>query len=178
MKFIPEIGKTYPQRGNQLHIIAMRDGIALIENQCDGKVTQYIVTDGLYIETDGDLHWRGNGKYFMTDNADGKDMCDTLNAAWQCFYGKEHVHILLADTDQGSWSCVYKTRELALAALQIELDNNSVIQHIAEGLGLSPLKADVYLRMQNGIDELSDDYYTITETRIIDEVKAQSSSRG
>lgn len=82
-----EIGKTYKQREALLHIIALHDGYALIENHYDGKVTQYIVTSGLYIEDNGELHWNGSGKYYRIDCHDGKDASDVLNVAWQDFYG-------------------------------------------------------------------------------------------
>lgn len=165
-----QVGRTYTQDGDDLHIIALHEGQALIEkHHRDGEVLMYIVTSRLFLDDDGDLHWRGNGEYFLFGYVDGRTAHDAFCEAWTFFSGRDHGYVLTADTDQGAWTEVYKTRALAMAGLQVSLDLNDDIQHGAKALGLLPLSAESYLLHSSDFLEVDVvDCYTIDKTPILD----------
>lgn len=165
-----QIGATYRQAGAQLHLIALREGTALIEYISNGKVIQYVVTTGLYIAISGDLCWRGSGSYFPFGYGEYKTANDALNAAWLCFRSEEHVYLLTADASEGMWAAVFQTRSLALTALQTVLDQNAFMQEIAEENGLIPLTAEHYLQMQYVFTERTEDHYAIDGMSVLKSV--------
>lgn len=156
-----QIGKTYHQNTSDLRILALHDGTALIEYGSNGIVIQYIVTTGLYIEEGGDLHWTGNGSYFLFGHGDDKTANDALTEAWSYYRREDHVYLLTADTTEGTWAAVFQTRELALAALQTFLDKNEIMQEVATENGLLPLTAARYLETQYVFTERTEDYYAV-----------------
>lgn len=165
------VGSTYKQGGCDLHIIALKNQYALIEKHGEsGYVLMYIVTSDLYLDDKGDLHWNGSGRYYLFGHGDGKTANDALSEAWSCFMGLTHVYLLVSDDDNGYGVAVYKTYDLALAALQQILDKDEFLQEVAAENDLLPLTAANYLMQQYLFTERTEYFYSIDGRPVIEDV--------
>lgn len=167
-----QIGKTYNQRETLLRTIAIKDGYALMECQHSGKVIQYIVSDGLYIEENDDLHWLGNGRYYTCFGGDAVSAADALRKAMVSLMNMGKVYVLTMDTEDQAGPFVFRTHKLALAALQKELDKNQSIQKVAAEILATPLTAEFYIEHAAYFNERMMDTYAIDELPVIDEDKS------
>lgn len=158
------IGKTFRQDKAFLHVLALKDSVALLESQFGGKVTRYIVASSVYIEKDGELHWNGGGRYFLC----GDDAADALRRASICFSGGNYVYVLTMDTEEQDRPSVYRTYDLALAALQRELDKNQSMQEVAAEILAIPLTAEFYIDHAAYFNERMMDVYTIDEMIVVE----------
>lgn len=164
MMFIPEIGKTYTQRGCALTVIMTRDDRALMEQRNDGKITQYIVASNFGLDGE-DLYWRGSGKYFPCHFATDDTPYDVFLKAVDAL--RESVCIVIADTEESVWCEVCSNYDAAMYHLTEALNANADMVALAKELGCDPLTAETYTENKHRFDERADAFYWIDIDEIV-----------
>lgn len=87
------------------------------------------------------------------------------------------VFILIRDNDNGTWLHAFSTYDLAMAALQMHLDNDSDIEWLVEDRGLKGFTAQEYLdgALYDYPSFHIRNYYRIDELEVDDGIGAKES---
>lgn len=167
------VGCTYAFGGSSMRVLCIRDNQVMLENWGSGKLLQYVVVVDPYLCGDT-IGWHSSGAYFPCDD---KTQFEAFQKAWRYFRGNIHVYVLLADTKHGPGVTLYKTRQLAMRALQRELDGNRDIQSLAEFHGIKHLTAEAYTQGALSDVPLPVDEYSI-HTRVVNEEFSKDNKEG
>ena len=167
--FQVRIGSQYPKDDTTLRIIATHGDDVLIEQWYNGVVMQYIVASQLY-PRDGELHWKGSGKYFTCYFE--PPMCDTpfdaLGKALEYMRGPKTAYVLMTYDAYGTrTTSMHSTREEAEDRMQSFLDADEDLQRIASEHGTGALTVKSYF---DTVEQLAEDYFALLDGYRIEEL--------
>ena len=158
------VGHIYAFGGTTMRVLCIRENQVMLENWGSGRLLQYVVAIDPYLCGDT-IGWHLSAAYFPCDD---RTQFEAFQKSWKYMQGAAYVHALIADTKYGPSVTLYGNRQLAMQALQRELDNSDPIQSLAEFRGIKPLTAEAYMQGILADAPLPIDEYTI-RTRAVNE---------